>query len=219
MRGGFFNFVQTGWMKYTFLLFGLMGFLSLDAQTQINHLESLEGIKSIRFFLNEVTNTRIQTTGGDTLSIKMFQDGEYAPYLQLKIVREKDELSVYNQKNLSFPDFDDKLSAHKIISQEAFISLPNKMAVYFESNTSNLGTTGKFKNLTVELLNGDANLTAFDGNAKIYCANGNIHAFVKSGLIRAETQAGNFVTEKIPESKNLIFLKTSSGNIDVRKTK
>ena len=206
-------------MKSTFLLIGLMGFLAVHAQTQINHFESLEGIKTIRFFLDEVTNTHLQTTAGDTLSIKMFQDGEYAPYLQLKIVREKDELSVYNQKNLSFPNFDDKLSAHKIISQEAFISLPNKMIVYFESNTSNLNTTGKFEQLTAQLLNGDVNLNAFDGNAKVYCANGNIHAFVISGLIRAEYEAGNFYSEKIPVGKNLIFLKASSGNIDVRKTK
>ncbi|PKP39927.1 MAG: hypothetical protein CVT96_11375, partial [Bacteroidetes bacterium HGW-Bacteroidetes-13] len=168
LRSVFFNFVQTAWMKSTFLLIGLMGFLAVHAQTQINHFESLEGIKTIRFFLDEVTNTHLQTTAGDTLSIKMFQDGEYAPYLQLKIVREKDELSVYNQKNLSFPDFDDKLSAHKIISQEAFISLPNKMIVYFESNTSNLNTTGKFEQLTAQLLNGDVNLNAFDGNAKVY---------------------------------------------------
>jgi hypothetical protein len=219
LQGGFFNFAQNGRMKSTFFLLSLMGFLSLDAQTQINHLESLEGIKTIRFFLDEVTNTHIQTSAGDTLSIKMFQDGEYAPYLQLKIVREKDELSVYNQKNLSFPDFNDKLSAHKIISQEAFINLPNTMTVYFESDTSNLNATGKFENLTAQLLNGDANLNAFDGNANIYCANGNIHAFVISGLIRTETQTGKFVSEKIPVGKNLIFLKASSGNIDVRKTK
>ncbi len=206
-------------MKSTFLLVGLIGFLAIHAQTQINHLESLEGIKSIRFILDEMTNTHIQTTAGDTLSIKMFQDGEYAPYLQLKIVREKDELSVYNQKNLSFPDFDDKLSAHKIISQEAFISLPNKMAVYFESNTSNLTSTGKFEQLTAQLLNGDVNLNAFDGNAKVFCANGNIHLFISSGLIQAESPAGNYQTEHIPIGKSRIFLKTSSGNIDVRKTK
>lgn len=206
-------------MKPVFFLLWLTGLFALQAQTRINHLESLEGIKTIRFFLDEVTNAQIQTTAEDTLSIKMFQDGEYAPYLQLKIVREKDELNVYNQKNLIFPNYDDKLSAHKIIVQEAVIELPENINVYFESNTGNLSTSGKFENLTAQLLNGDVNLYAFDGNAKIYCANGNIHAFVISGLVRAETQAGNFVSEKIPEAKNLIFLKTSSGNIDVRKTK
>ncbi|PKP39786.1 MAG: hypothetical protein CVT96_11580, partial [Bacteroidetes bacterium HGW-Bacteroidetes-13] len=76
-----------------------------------------------------------------------------------------------------------------------------------------------FEQLTAQLLNGDVNLNAFDGNAKVYCANGNIHAFVISGLIRAESEAGNFFSEKIPVGKNLIFLKASSGNIDVRKTK
>lgn len=206
-------------MKPVFFLLWLAGLFTLQAQTRINHLESLEGIKTIRFFLDEVTNAKIQTTAKDTLSVKMFQDGEYAPYLQLKIVREKDELNVYNQKNLIFPNYDDKLSAHKIIVQEAIIELPENINVYFESNTSNLSTSGKFESLTAQLLNGDANLYAFVGNAKIYCANGNIHASVISGLVRTETQAGNIVTEKVPEGKSLIFLKTSSGNIDVRKTK
>ncbi|PJB13207.1 MAG: hypothetical protein CO119_02630 [Flavobacteriales bacterium CG_4_9_14_3_um_filter_40_17] len=206
-------------MKSSFFLLWLTGFLTLQAQTRINHLESLEGIKIIRFFLDEVTNVQILSTQENILVVKMLQDGEYASFLQLKIVREKSEMSVYNQKNLTFPNYDDKLSAHKIIAQEAVIELPEDIIVYFESNTSNLKASGKFKNLTAQLLNGDANLLAFDGNAKIYCANGNIHAIVISGLIHAEAQAGNFISEKIPEGKNLIYLKTLSGNIDVRKTK
>lgn len=206
-------------MKSSVFFLWLAGILSFQAQTRINHLESLEGIKTIRFFLDEVTNAQIRITTSDTLVVKMLQDGEYAPYLQLKIVREKDEINVYNQKNIIFPNYDDKLSAHKIIVQEAVIELPENRIVYFESNTANLETTGSFQELSVQLLNGSATLRQFAGDASIVCVKGNIHAFVFSGTIRAESPQDNYQTDNIPKGESKLYLKTLTGKIDVRKTK
>ncbi|MDT8414951.1 MAG: hypothetical protein RQ735_06195 [Flavobacteriaceae bacterium] len=167
---------------------------------------------------DEATETVISTQKGDSLFVEVEGAGEYANFYQLQINREANEFIFHLAKRLWTPDYDDKLSAHKVNSQKIIVILPEAMHLRMISKQSHVNVSGKFANLQLILGYGHASLISFFGNATVQTYSGNIRLDTNLAQIEVDASPENVQREAIVTGPNKIRLKTASGKISIHKS-
>ncbi|WP_052158414.1 DUF4097 family beta strand repeat-containing protein [Lacinutrix jangbogonensis] len=162
-------------------------------------------------------NVRTTTTSSIILISKI--EGENAENTTIITEIKNDSLLITSAYQPFFKKANDKLSAHKVLSIEVSLEIPEHLYVYFKSEIASADVTGKYKQLILELNQGNANLDHFDGNAIINTINGNIHLETNYATINATTKTGKLNTEEITKAKNEILIHSINGNINIFKTK
>ena len=139
--------------------------------------------------------------------------------LELNISEENKTLSLSTGFTPYFQAENDKLAAHKVISIEMKLNISNSLEVFVRSSIASLSTHGSFKNLQVELGNGNCVLNDFEGDAQLLTGNGNIRVVAHDTVgARAKTKRGKLTNELSATGNFYIDAESVNGDITLLKS-
>ncbi|WP_452222742.1 hypothetical protein [Lacinutrix chionoecetis] len=201
-----------------FILF-LLSFVLVNAQKVEEKTITNGSIQTIVVEGDALFKIDVKTTETNSISIVTKTEGEYAQNTIVFTDTRKDSLIISTVNQTIFKNPNDKLSAHKVLSIELFLEIPKNLNLYCKSSIASSQIAGTYKQLIVELHQGNIGLLNFSGDAIINTFNGNIMLETNTATINAKTKTGNLVSEKIEPSESKIEIHSIHGNINIYKTK
>ena len=118
-----------------------------------------------------------------------------------------------------FEKKDDKLAAHKVLSGEWYLLVPETYEVVIRSRQASLQFKGTYKRLEVALEKGWCHGKRFSGNAMIQTKEGNVTISALPGVMaEATSQHGTVTNELTSGGVFKMLVESKYGNIDLQKT-
>jgi hypothetical protein len=188
------------------------------SQKQTESLFDIDSsIDNLVIDLNNVFSVKLIATDSKQIIIKTKSEGEYANHFILSKKLRKNTVFISGNIGFSFPDFKDKLSAHKVHSIEVELIIPDHLMTSISSDIGNVSAEGNYKSLSINLLSGNCYLDNIYGNIIIKTINGDINLKAKKGVIKATSSLGVITKQEIPLGISNFSLKTTKGNINIAK--
>ncbi|WP_299383604.1 hypothetical protein [uncultured Lacinutrix sp.] len=206
-------------MKYIVFLFCSLCFISLYGQKTEEITINNNTIKSIVIEDDAIFKININSTSIKTIKITSKIEGEYSKRTHILTQINNDILTITSAYPKLTNKTDDKLNAHKVHSIEIVLEVPKNLSLYIKSAIASAKISGTYKNLILELNQGNAQVLKFIGNATINTHNGNITLETNNAKIKAKTKTGIIESEKITQATNKIKIASINGNIKIYKTK
>ncbi len=182
-------------------------------KTLINH-ES----KSIQIDAENCYKILLDTTEGQEILIDAIIDGEYQKDLIVNIEEEGSNVFISSGFQPNFINPNDKLSAHKVVSIELKIAVPEYMNVHLFGTSTNVHIEGIYRKLRIDLADGICTLLNTGEHVAVKTQNGDIFLQTHSGIVNTKSNYGKVFGAQIPEGNNLYSLRTVEGNIHLSKT-
>ncbi len=114
----------------------------------------------------------------------------------------------------------DKLAAHKVMSVDIELTIPNFLYVEVNTSIASISVTGNYSNFHAYLENGDCQLNNFFGNASIKTKQGNIEVHARENVSgRAFSKNGSVVNYLPGKAKYTIIAESRDGDISLLQTK
>ena len=205
-------------MKTTFYIAIFFFVFQLQAQKVIEKEIDLQNISSVVINGNQIFKIRINTNTTKTISVQAKFEGEYNEDIVLLAEKVDSKLSISTKFQPLFVSHNDKLSAHKVISIELSISLPEYLNIWIQSDLASVIVLGQYSNLRIELVNGNCKVDSFFGNAIINTIHGAINVSSDDAKVVAHTKNGILKQDKLKSGKKTLNLNSINGNITVTKT-
>ena len=161
----------------------------------------------------------VTTSEQEEGSVAASIEGEYSKDLLVAIEQKGATVLISTGFQPNFTNPNDKLSAHKVISIELNISLPEYKEVSIYGTNCNVLAEGNYKRLNVKLADGTCTLENILETVEVNTQKGNIFLSTFDGDITAKSIYGEVVRETIPKGDNVFVLNTVEGNIYLKKTK
>ena len=204
-------------MFVRFLLVTVLWFCGkqLFGQKEIVKELANTAINTIEVNATNVYNLNISTTSEKRITIAATLEGEYSPDLVVSVT-EQDSVMVVSanfQPNFIHPN--DKLSAHKVISIQLTIAIPEQMNVGVLGYSTEVDVRGKLKALKINLNDGNCQLSNVKGKVKVTTHSGHITLKHIDGSVNANSRYGKLMQGAIPQGKSRFKLTTVLGNIFV----
>jgi hypothetical protein len=188
------------------------------AQKQLQKSISASGIENVEIIIDKVFEVQIVASKTQNINIKAWAEGEHNEHLLITTINQANTLKIGCEYQPEFREYNDKLSAHKIISMKMQIEIPENLKCYIKSDIANAMISGKFNKLMVELKSGFCLAKNFYGNATINTYSGDIVMHTNYAIVNALTSNGTLVRDKIIPGTNKIALKSVNGDIKLIKT-
>jgi len=205
-------------MKTTFYIAIFFFVFQLQAQKVIEKEIDLQNISSVVINGNQIFKIRINANTTKTILVQAKFEGEYNEDIVLLTEKVDSKLTISTEFQPLFVPHNDKLSAHKVISIELSISLPEYLNVWIQSDIASVLALGQYNNLTIELVNGNCKVDSFSGNAIINTIHGAINVSSDDAKVVAHTKKGILKQDKLRSGKKTLNLNSINGNITVTKT-
>jgi len=199
----------------------------LFSQKEISHTISVTPqLKTVYFTLNSVSEISIHTTTNQennllsslpSITISAHSEGEYANHF---IINEKETATALNIDGdiaFTYPNYQDKLSAHKVHAISVKIRVPEGLQVIVQSDIGNVKVSGGFESFRADLASGNCFLKDMEGNITASSVSGNIYLQANSGKLVTETNSGRVRVVNLSEGTSIFNLKTNNGNITVNR--
>ncbi|MAZ72790.1 MAG: hypothetical protein CMC70_06550, partial [Flavobacteriaceae bacterium] len=162
-------------------------FFSAESQAQKNLSRTYisEGIENIGIDGNGVHTLKILAMPVEEISVNVYLEGETSEEIVIK------EQLKSNQLILGFGSwplaktYNDKLSAHKIVSVTVVVSVPERLFVSVTSNSTAVFAEGTFAFLSIDIEDKACVVTNFNGDAQLQTNQGAIEVFVQNNSTRA----------------------------------
>jgi len=168
----------------------------------------------VEIISDEIYHVRIISEPIETISVRLQAEGEYSEQVTLLTSEANKTLSLTHGFTPFFVKDNDKLAAHKVISIEIEIRVPAHFTVVVKGAIVSVETEGFFKNIALELAEGNCHLYGFKGNAQLRTKNGNIQVFaLETAAVEVISRTG-LVKNELPKQGNL-FIKAESVNGDI----
>ena len=191
----------------------------LQAQKITEQTIENESVSSIIIEGDHIFKISVKASKRKSFSLQSKIEGEYSKDLAVSSQIRNDTLLISTDFQPFFKtDNNHKLSAHKVISIEVILRIPENLDVYIKSAIASAEIEGKYKFLTLELSQGNAFITSFNGDAIVNSINGNVSIETNNALVEAVSKTGTVKQEEL-NSGNQININTITGNISVIKTK
>lgn len=183
---------------WLFLCYSLIGF----GQNTKTYRLSGHLLEKIIVEASDFIQVEVYTHQKDSVFVYWESDGEYAPYLDLQLIQKNQSFKISGYKSLWFPDYDDKLSAHKIIAQSLQLYMPAGRSLEVYTDKAAIEITGAYQSVSAQNISGNIRLLSFTGNAQILSFTGDIEIDVKQANITcdcplAKTETGALYTVKL----------------------
>tara|TARA_R110002012_G_scaffold312248_1_gene522510 strand:+ start:57024 stop:57647 length:624 start_codon:yes stop_codon:yes gene_type:complete len=188
------------------------------AQKGMQRIVDASKISTIDIAGNTIFKIKIATKPVQIVSMDLQVEGENNEQIVLQTYQENDTLFIGSAYQPLFVKPDDKLAAHKKISIELTLVIPENLTLTITSDIASVFVSGTFKFLTAELLNGHFKAQKYTGSLQVDTLHGNIELEVRSGKLDLNTKQGVITQEKISLGTNQISLNSINGNISVTKT-
>lgn len=167
---------------------------------------------------NTMFKIKISTKAVQTISMDLQVEGENNEQIVLQTRQDNNTLFIGSAYQPLFVKPDDKLAAHKKISIELNLEIPENLTVTISSDIASVFVIGNYKDLTAELLNGHFSAQKFSGNLQVDTLHGNIQLETRAGKLDVNSKKGTVEQTKIPLGANQLSLNSINGNISVTKT-
>ncbi|TYB78897.1 DUF4097 family beta strand repeat-containing protein [Bizionia myxarmorum] len=200
------------------ILFLLLS-LSFFGQKGMQRTIDASKIKTIDIAGNTIFKIKVSATPSQIILIDLQVEGENNEQIVLQARQENDTLFLGSAYQPLFIKPDDKLAAHKKISIELTLEIPENLNVSINSDIASVFVSGNFNFLTAELLNGYFSGTNFNGNLQVDTLNGNINLETKAGRLDLQTKKGVINKGNVPLGENQLSLHSINGDISVKKTR
>lgn len=165
---------------------------------------------------------KIKIIAEPTSEIKLISQIEGENYENLNIgASEKNKtLTLKPTYRPYFKPKNDKLAAHKVISIEMILTIPESMEVAISAKIASLEIQGSLQKLDVNLRDGHCFLKDFVGNARINTRDGDITVYAQHWVTgKAISKYGIIKNELVSKGKYLIKAESVNGNISLLKTR
>ncbi|OIQ23336.1 hypothetical protein [Lacinutrix sp. MedPE-SW] len=206
-------------MKHLLLI--LLLIVTFNAKAQTNNVSTFNNpeIKNIVISGSKMFNIKVIATKRKTILVKSKTEGELSKFSQVVIKNNTNSLSISTvQQPFLIPE-NDKLSAHKVFSVDIELYLPEHLNLDIKSEIATVEISGVFKDVLLELEQGNANLFHFKSNARIFTTTGHINLNTNFANVISNSKLGVVKTEELTSGLHTIKINTISGNINVTKTK
>ena len=190
-----------------------------NAQKVTREVLDASDIQKIEIFTDEVYKISLHTSKTGKIAISTRSEGEYYNNIFLNTKVEKHTLKLTTSYLEALTGGYDKLSAHKVISMEIELEVPENMQVFISSNLASVVARGSYGDFYADLRSGYCRLLSFKGNAIVNTYKGNIYVEMASGYVEAESRNGVVRVPQEISGNNLLKLKSINGDISVLKTK
>jgi hypothetical protein len=179
-----------------------------------------ENIKALYINSDEVFEIHLSTSQNDHITVGTRIDGETFESSILKTRIDNNTLKIETGRTPDFEPFNDKLSAHKVLSIVLFISLPEGLDLDIFSTLASVDAQGRFGRVQVNLGRGGCRLVdfRFRESATINTLSGAIHVEVDSAEVYAQSRKGNVVIPAGFSEGYPLVLKSIHGDIILTKS-
>lgn len=204
-------------LLYIVLLLG--AFSNGKAQKILEKSWDSEGIGRLEIISDEVFNIKIRSEETENITVRAKIEGEHHENVVLNIFEKEHVLSISTGFTPYFKAVNDKLAAHKVISIELEVHIPNDLLVFVNSTIASVETLGSFKDIHLELRNGNCVLNDFIGGGTINTKNGNITVFAHETVSAiARTKNGVLRNDLLEDQNFLILAQSVNGDITLLKS-
>jgi len=207
-------------LKSAILNISLLWGLSVLAQKQVSKTYDAHDVSSIAIDSDDIFKIEIQTEKTDKITLTTQIDGESYESTLLNTAIVDHSLHITTGKTPDFIPFNDKLSAHKVLSIVLKISIPEGIDLYINSALAALQIAGSIGNLQCNLGRGGCELTdiRFRESINITTISGNIYIKTPSAQIEAQSRNGKVAIPQDLVGNKSITLETIYGDILVHKS-
>jgi len=201
---------------YIFLIINVFGF----SQKKVEHVIIIDdSITRLLFDLDNVFTIKLSSTKSNQVVIKAISEGEYANHFVITEKRDSHALHISGNIAFTFPNYQDKLSAHKVHAIVIEIIVPEHLQTFVSSDIGNVSITGMYSFLSTNLFSGNCYLNMVSGIFDLKTVNGDINLTTKKGVVNAVSKSGIITQEVLALGKSSFQLKTAKGNINIVKAK
>ena len=202
---------------YLMLLVGV--FSQAQAQKIMEKSWDASSVERLEIISDEVYHISIISEATNRISVRTKVAGEHSENVALLVSEENKTLSLSSGFTPFFVQQNDKLAAHKVLSIEMEIRIPMDMSVFIKGRIVSVETTGAFKDIQLDLRNGNCVLHNFKGNAQLNSRNGNITVFAQeTGVFDVNSRNGTVKNELPKEGRFLIKAESVNGDITLLKS-
>ncbi|MGB5942138.1 MAG: hypothetical protein WBG71_04600 [Leeuwenhoekiella sp.] len=164
---------------------------------------------------DEIFKITVTTSKTDEIILKTKIDGETFETFEIKTSMEDSLLVIRTGRALGYKKIDDKLAAHKVMSVELIIEMPQDKELYIDSDLASVALTGRFRFINLNLLQGYARLNHFRGSGTINTKGGYVTARVFETSVDARTNNGKVIKEVLGNCPERLKIHSIDGNIAV----
>lgn len=200
-------------LNFSFIAFGYSQKV-IEKSWDANAFEKLEIIS------DDVFKIKIVTEPTSEIKLTSLIEGENYENMNIGASEKGKTLRLKPSYRPYFIPKNDKLAAHKLISIEMILTIPETLEVYINAKIASLEMQGKILRLDVNLRDGQCHLRDFTGNATLNTKQGDITVFAKeqvsgSGFSKKGSVKNNLTNTGI----YLIKAESVNGNISLLKTR
>lgn len=206
-------------MKYTslFILLYVVFTSNLLSQKKLFKEYDAQGIETVSIDSDEIFQIKFVSSKTDKIRIYTIIEGETFETSLLHTKLTEDQLKITTGRTPDFVPFNDKLSAHKILSIVLEITIPENLTIDIYSALASVELTGRYDALRINLDRGGCQLLDFRFRESVYIntVSGNIFVDTMSAKILAQSRNGNVVIPNNVEGNRIMQLKSIHGDITV----
>ncbi len=176
-------------------------------------------IQRILFHADDVFSINIAAAPSSTMKIAASVAGENAENIVIDIKETSNTLTISTGFTPFFIQANDKLAAHKVMSIELDVWVPENLYVAIYSEIASVNCFGNFKYFQAYLDEGTCTISDFSGNGTIQTKRGDIALKdLKDVEIKASSKTGE-IHGIVPENQLYqLDIKTVSGDITILET-
>ena len=204
--------------KVIILVTVLISGLFYGQKHTVDQLE-LAGLKGI--FINSDQIFKVNVSASDTNDVVISSgiEGETYESVLINTRVENDLVVITVGRTPDFEAYDDKLAAHKVMSVELEITMPENLDLWVDSSLASVNASGSYKYVNINLSGGDCHLLDFTGDGVINTNRGNIVVKTMSSSIQAHSRHGKLLIDEIELPLHRLELTSIDGNITVSQSK
>ncbi|WP_438962272.1 hypothetical protein [Nonlabens sp.] len=174
-------------------------------------------ITTVNINLESTIELEIVTTDSQSIRITDSQGGEYKNALTLNSSIINDTLQISDPFHASFKFPQDKLSAHKIIDDQAKLYLPEGLDVQLTARSCFLKVTGNYKNLFINIESGDCELSTVRSPFHIITVYADVNIINPETTVQINSKNGTIKPAQLKNMKsNSHKIETIHGSITIK---
>ena len=205
-------------MKHLFYITLLFFVLKIQGQNMTEKSFSSEGISALVVDGDLMFKIRVKTAKTNTILVRSLVEGEHNEQVVLITEIKNNQLQISSKYQPLFIADNDKLSAHKAISIELEMVVPENLDVQVSSSMASVFVSGTYHQFVSELKSGSFQAEGFQGNLLVNTIHGHIKVASNKAKLTVSSKYGEVKEARIETGNNLIKLNSINGNITVTKT-
>ena len=190
------------------------------AQRQVIKDVDASGMQEISVLLRDIASLKVTTNTQDKVLIWATIAGEFATDIVVQLDTSVNPWQLTTDYRPGFKTVDDKLSAHKVVSIELELSIPQDRGIFVGALSGHVELNGRFNTAELLLVDGNIKLTNYFGQGVFKTKYGNIYGTFLDGMwATAKAPKGTIINQIKALGVQKIATVANRGDITLLKAK